>query len=95
MEKKEKERLEAEKEAAKMSEEDKKKWDGVPDWKRKILEEKVCPTLVIPSETHCVKDKKEMEKNAPAAAAKKAEEERQAKLAAMPEWKRNLALGIK
>ena len=37
-------------------------------------------------------ERKEMEKNAPMLAAKKAEEERMAKLAAMPAWKREIAI---
>jgi hypothetical protein len=36
------------------------------------------------------KEKKRLEKMAPAIAKQKAEEERLAKLAAMPEWKRQL-----
>ena len=36
------------------------------------------------------KEKKKMEKMAPAIAKQKAEEERLAKLASMPEWKRHL-----
>lgn len=59
------------------------KWEGVPEWKRKILREK---------------EAKEAEKNAPAMAAQKAEAERMQKLSEMPAWKRDLAekkLGLK
>lgn len=51
------------------------KWAGVPAWKRKVLEEKAKRDAAI---------------NAPKLEAERREAERQAKLAAMPTWKRNL-----
>lgn len=82
------------------------RWRGVPEWKRKVLQAKVrlqmldygriemsvlrvkkiaCFPLRTPQEA------KEREAQAPLLAKQKELAEKQARLAAMPEWKRQLA----
>ena len=53
------------------------KYEGVPAWKRKILEEK---------------ERKAALANAPAEEKSRQEKEEQERLAALPEWKRNLIM---
>lgn len=56
---------------------DEAKWEGVPAWKRKLLEGK---------------DQKKAKEMEPELQKQRKEAEKQAKLDAMPEWKRNLLL---
>ena len=53
------------------------KWEGVPDWKRKLIE---------------AKDDKRAKEMEPEMQRLKEEAEREAKLAAMPQWKRNILI---
>jgi len=55
--------------------EEEKKWEGVPAWKKKLLEEKAA---------------KDAAKMAPILEEQRREAERQAKLQQMPSWKRKL-----
>jgi hypothetical protein len=58
--------------------EDAKRWKGVPQWKRAVLEQK---------------EAKEAKRNAPALAKAKEEAERKAKIDAMPAWMQALTKG--